>query len=493
MTSRVLQSLHLDPYENLLRDHTGERLRKALSPAYLRDKLALISYERRRPDHPWLTRDAIALLEGYLSPDHRGYEWGSGNGSIWFARRSGSLVSVEHNPRWYEIVRRQIEAQAIRNIDYRLVPEQSYTSVIDAFDDGRFDYVLVDGLFRDVAFLKSIPKVKPGGWIIFDNANWHLPSDSRTPHSRRSADGPSSELFGQVAARVAGWKTMWTTNGVNDTAIFVKPAAPGEASRVDVTVIVPTFHRERTVVEAVESALRQTGVTVEVLVIDDSEEGSARSAIEGLRDARVRYQKRAVPSRGRPVLVRNDGIAGARGRFLLFLDDDDQLTEGALAALADALERSPRAGVALGTVIPFGDEEASVRHERAYFDRAARRLRARRTRFDMVACLLFKDAPLVNSACMIRRELARAIGGYDPRTEHCEDVELYSRAIRASGFAFVDRPVVHYRTDGTSRIHAMTGDRRRLRESYRAIHASYRAAHGHLEFGALKLLARAIR
>src|SRR5271170_3403582 len=95
--------------------------------------------------------------------------------------------------------------------------------------------------------------------------------------------------------------------------------------RLEVSVIIPTFHREKLVVDAVESALRQEGVTLEVIVLDDSPSGSASKAIEAIDDVRVRYVKREVPSGGRPALVRNEGSRLARGRFLHFLDDDDVL------------------------------------------------------------------------------------------------------------------------------------------------------------------------
>lgn len=264
---------------------------------------------------------------------------------------------------------------------------------------------------------------------------------------------------------------------------------------VDVTVVIPTHHREKLVVEAAESALAQTGVAVEVIVVDDSKEGSARSAIEGIGDPRACYVQRAVPSGGRPALVRNDGLSRARGRFVHFLDDDDLLADGALAALSGALRGSPLAGVAIGAVHPFSrsGDGTSLAWERAYFERGAAVLRSCRTRFDVVAALLFDDAPLVGSACMVRTDVARAVGGFDPEIEHCGDGEMVLRAVRASGFVFVDRTVVHYRTGAPSLIHDPNLGRREMAEVYRVIQEKYRAAHSSPELYALKLLARARR
>jgi glycosyltransferase involved in cell wall biosynthesis len=260
-------------------------------------------------------------------------------------------------------------------------------------------------------------------------------------------------------------------------------------SGIDVSVITPTFRREKQVVEAVRSALGQSNVSVEVIVLDDSENASARAAVASLGDERVRYFAREQPSRGRPAIVRNEGARLARGRYLHFLDDDDKLFDGALDALASGLDHHPRAGVAIGLVVPFGENTDVREEQRAYFQRAARTLRRARRRTRLTASLLFGATPLVNSACMVRRELALALGGYDSTIPVCEDAEFYLRAVRASGHVFVDRPVLHYRTGSPSLMSSLTSHEK-LRESYGIIYRKYKLEHGFLEFYGLKVLAR---
>lgn len=215
--------LRVDPYGNLWSDRRVERLRKVLSPRYVIARIGLTIEERRHPGRPWLTRDAIAWLDEHLRPEHRGFEWGSGHGTIWFAERVASWVCVEHHPDWAAEVRRQLAARGRDNVDQRVVDEDRYLEPIDEFPDGHFDLVLVDGLFRDEALLRSMPKLRSGGWLVFDNVNWYLPSASRTPHSRSFADGPESEAFARAWEELRRWPTTWTSNGVNDTAVFVKP------------------------------------------------------------------------------------------------------------------------------------------------------------------------------------------------------------------------------------------------------------------------------
>ena len=259
----------------------------------------------------------------------------------------------------------------------------------------------------------------------------------------------------------------------------------------EVSVVIPTYKREREVVEAVKSALAQRAVTLEVIVVDDTADGTARAAVEGIGDPRVRYVKRAVPSGGVPALVRNEGGSLARGTFIEFLDDDDRLVEGATAALVGALERSG-AGVAFGYVEPFGDDADVLARQQFYFARSRRRAKARMTRFDMLAFLLFKETLLVNSSCMVRRDCFERVRGYDPEVLRCEDTDFYLRAIRACGFAYIDRPTIHYRTGASSLMHDMK-DNAMVEASYRVIHAKYKKAHGPAEFFALKAVAKALR
>ncbi len=259
----------------------------------------------------------------------------------------------------------------------------------------------------------------------------------------------------------------------------------------DVTVVVTTHRRERLVVEAVESVRSQRGVTVEVVVVDDTREATARSAVESLGDPAVRYVSRDTPSGGLPGLVRNDAAALAHAPLVHFLDDDDRLADGALAALAAALRRS-HAGMAFGRVLPFG-EGPMVDEETQYFRRAAdtaRRIPHSRRRF--AAQHLFRDSLLVNSACMVRRDAFEAACGYDAWLRCCEDVDLYVRIARQHGAVFVDRDVLHYRVGGPSIMTDVRGNHGHpsMRLAYETMGRRYRERWGALEFRGLQLLAK---
>ena len=66
-------------------------------------------------------------------------------------------------------------------------------------------------------------KVKKGGLIIIDNVNWFIPNNlTISPDSRRIKDGCYSDIWENFFNVVKSWRSIWTTNGVNDTCIWFK-------------------------------------------------------------------------------------------------------------------------------------------------------------------------------------------------------------------------------------------------------------------------------
>ncbi len=67
---------------------------------------------------------------------------------------------------------------------------------------------------------------------------------------------------------------------------------------IDFSVVIPTFRRPETLIEAISSVLRQRDASVEIVVIDDCPEGSAEGAVTRLADARITYLKNPAPTGG---------------------------------------------------------------------------------------------------------------------------------------------------------------------------------------------------
>jgi predicted O-methyltransferase YrrM len=202
------------------------------TPRYIVNRTRQMLYERAHPDDPWLAPAAIDLLRSLLRPADRGLEFGSGRSTVWFAQCVDALTSVEHDERWHASVSAMLTAKGLGNVDYVLAPgdqpmerggESAYARTALAFPDESLNFALIDGHYRDYSAKFALPKLKPGGMLIIDNVNWYLPCHSKAPNSRTAVLGPKTPVWGEVAAELAGWRTIWTTCGVWDTAIFIKP------------------------------------------------------------------------------------------------------------------------------------------------------------------------------------------------------------------------------------------------------------------------------
>ena len=207
----------------------------SLKPSYLFPRLGQIAFERSFPDAPWLCRAAVLLLENWLKPDDRGMEWGSGRSTVWFARRVAHFMSVEDSRQWYDTTRKRIEHEGLADrIDYRFVPcelhEQAepeahpYADAALSIPDGSLDFALVDGNIRLLCLNRILPKLKPGGLLILDNAERYVPNRflgrHTTAHSPRKA--PPTPGWREALNRLKDWRWIDTSNGIWDTRFWVK-------------------------------------------------------------------------------------------------------------------------------------------------------------------------------------------------------------------------------------------------------------------------------
>jgi glycosyltransferase involved in cell wall biosynthesis len=268
---------------------------------------------------------------------------------------------------------------------------------------------------------------------------------------------------------------------------------------IDVSVVIPTFRRPQQLSESILSALGQHGVTLEVVVVDDSPEGSAAAVVEAIGDPRVTYLRNLHPSGGVPSLVRNLGWPLTSGRILHFLDDDDVVMDGHYAAVKDAFERRPETGLLFGRIEPFGSGPTTqLQHEKTYFARAARKA-AKSNRFGprwaFTAHMLFDMALLVCSASVVRRECVVALGGFDPAIRLMEDADFHVRVIREYGAHFLDRTAIRYRIGSPSLMHTPNPPPEQLAQELagrRAMQTKYRTQRGSLEFYLLAFATRGL-
>ena len=136
---------------------------------------------------PWLTYSFIDFIDDRLNKTMEVFEFGAGNSSIYWAKKAKSVISIEHSPEWFKIIKANDKFK-YENLDIQLVeiPEDlkkkgyhvmAFTNDENAYVHSlknlnrKFDIVVVDGLFRNSCILNSLESLKPGGVIFLDNTS----------------------------------------------------------------------------------------------------------------------------------------------------------------------------------------------------------------------------------------------------------------------------------------------------------------------------------
>lgn len=116
----------------------------------------------------------------------------------------------------------------------------------------------------------------------------------------------------------------------------------------DVSVVIPAYGCQDTITKAVQSALDQQGVRVEVIVVNNGRNPDVEKALrDGIHDGRAS----AIPIDSTSYAdAMNTAAQHAKGRYIQVLEGDDYLAPGALKGLMQALDANPTKGFAYGDV-----------------------------------------------------------------------------------------------------------------------------------------------
>jgi hypothetical protein len=157
----------------------------AYSLTHIHDSMALAAL-----DVPWWTYSAIDAVTEWIDK-HGGtmrvYEYGSGASTFWLARRVAEVHSVEHHRGFGD--RMLAELAKFDNVSLRIIEpvpstnpavpshKEQYENLdfdryVSSIDDveGNFDLIVIDGRAREACLAISVPRLNPGGLIVFDNS-----------------------------------------------------------------------------------------------------------------------------------------------------------------------------------------------------------------------------------------------------------------------------------------------------------------------------------
>jgi glycosyltransferase involved in cell wall biosynthesis len=197
-----------------------------------------------------------------------------------------------------------------------------------------------------------------------------------------------------------------------------------------VSIILPTYNRATLLPRAVASALGQTHADFELIIVDDGSSDETAAVVAALTDPRIVYLPRP---HGGAAAAENAGLTIARGRFIGFLDDDDEWLPGKLAAQMAAFASEARdTGVVYtgrwrlrGGRRSYGPSPWILRKNGAIH----REIVLRRTFVPLVCAL-------------VRRECFAEVGGFDEALPTSNDYDLWIRMSARYRFRYLPDPLV---------------------------------------------------
>jgi len=207
-----------------------------------------------------------------------------------------------------------------------------------------------------------------------------------------------------------------------------------------VSVIIPCYNQGQFLADAVRSVVARTA-RVQVVVVDDGSTDGTAAVARRLDVILVRQPNRGLAS------ARNRGLKAATGEFVIFLDADDRLLDGAIDAGVRALVSRPGCAMAYGRCVMAGpDGEFWPTPEIPTVVTGHH------------AALLQTNLIWMPAMAIFRREAVDAAGGFSEGFDGAADYDLYLRITRDGTVVDHGRLVAAYRRHAN----AMSGKAERM-------------------------------
>jgi len=210
-----------------------------------------------------------------------------------------------------------------------------------------------------------------------------------------------------------------------------------------VSIILPTYNRLRSLPRAVQSVLGQTCRDFELIVVDDGSSDGSAAWLEGLKEPRLRLLR--LGGRSGAARARNAGIRAAQAPLIAFQDSDDEWLPRKLELQLGLLQASP---AEVGWVGGGYRADAGVVSSAAL---------VRGSGYDGE---LLVGAPFVTPTWLVRREVLLDAGLFDETLPCLEDWDLIFKLADRCRFRAVAE-VVLVRHGSEDSLYADVDKRRR--------------------------------
>jgi len=208
-----------------------------------------------------------------------------------------------------------------------------------------------------------------------------------------------------------------------------------------ISVVIPLYNKERSIVSTIESVLAQTYKDRELIIVNDgSTDNSLNVVQEFVREkCKVYGVKCKVISQENAGVsaARNRGIMEANGEYVAFLDGDDLWDKDFLKEMVRLKEDySGKSIYGLACRSTVGNQMSQIGSQEFYRGET-------HWEWDSMA--------YSGSSSCVNKKDAIAVGLFDTRMTHGEDIDMWWRLLLKNGGACYTKPFAYYRQDAENR------------------------------------------
>ena len=192
------------------------------------------------------------------------------------------------------------------------------------------------------------------------------------------------------------------------------------------SVILPTFNRSSVIERAIDSVLNQSFTDFELIIVDDGSTDKTKTLLDRYDD-RIQYvfqENRGVSA------ARNLGVKQAKGKWLAFLDSDDEWLDKKLELQNKYIQNNPEIKIVHGNEIWIRNGvrvNQMKKHAKGGGDQFLRSLEL---------CLI---SP---STVALRKDLYCHLGGFHEDFVVCEDYDLWLKITHQYEVGFIEKDLI---------------------------------------------------
>jgi glycosyltransferase involved in cell wall biosynthesis len=226
-----------------------------------------------------------------------------------------------------------------------------------------------------------------------------------------------------------------------------------------VSVVIPTYDGSAFVSAAISSALSQTRVPDEIIVVDDCSTDNTGEVVQSrAADSPVPVHFMRLPrNSGGPAAPLNHGINSSAGDVLVLLDQDDLMRPNRIELQLAALSSHPECSISIGrfSIIGRDDDDVSPIWPVSQLHDLRDHINGN-SPFSVVTSeaafkpLLQRNYAVSTSNFAFTRAMWETIGDFDEKVSTCIDLDFMLRATSVAPLLVVNEYIFEYRWDPAS-------------------------------------------